>query len=392
MPLQCDHTADANKSEFVKFAHVYGDLFPDFLKEASEDVFVPQPLEARLYADTDNQQFPCDSKVNTYLSALYYQEKRALFNPQERARIDRRLSGFANHFGIKEAVAALVQRQGEMSKTAAVVRPDSDYAYLNKDKGERRMLISTPLEVQKAAQYLETHRDQFSFEDRHKTATRIMRKAAEFGAHLTNREFIEKQAGMGLPNPERVWSMLKQRSQHLGAHPPLQQAFDKMAEEIKTSPRTALQPDALVKLAHTIDLADTLTGHAAQYKNGYARPEDILFEQTYTKIAEDSRALTTLTTGRTYEKKAFLRVPLSDVGALFGEDFAAQVSTNGQLDIEKFAELAETLPSGDAVQLEGIFSTAGVTPLFHEKAAGQANRPPAEYLAELARSYVPAAF
>lgn len=388
--LAHDHFADTNKSEFVKLAHAYGDLFPDFLKEASEDIFERQHIDARLYADTSRQQFPCDTKLNTYLSALYYQEKRASFQPKDRDLIDKRLSGFVNHFGIKEAVAALTARRNALTKTASVTElPDDCYAYIRTDAGvkERRMRIASAPEVKEAAAYLEAHRDNFDFADRHKIAKRILQKAASLGAVVGNREFLEKQAGMGIPNPERLQAMLKQRSRHMEALPELKVAFDAMAMEVVTAPKAALQPASLIKMAETVALADQLTGHTARYRDGFARPEDIIFEETYSKIAAEGAALVTLTTGRTYEKKAMLRAPKEELAALFGPSFVEAISDGGSFDQEKFAELAATLPSDDAARLEGLLSDAGVAPLFHEKAANHNGKLPAEVMVELARQY-----
>ena len=118
-----------------------------------------------------------------------------------------------------------------------------------------------------------------------------------------------------------------------------------------------------------IDHAIHLNG---KYTDTIQRPEDVIFKVTYTKAASDRDALCTLQTGNVYEKDQLSKLAKEDVEEIFGNDFASEVSRGLEVDPEKMAAVAETLPRPDAELLEHLLAEAGQTPQFGKESSDQA--------------------
>jgi hypothetical protein len=98
----------------------------------------------------------------------------------------------------------------------------------------------------------------------------------------------------------------------------------------------------------------------------------VIFKSTFCKIASEITQHVATTSGKYYEKEAFRRLPLADVTALFGDEFADRVKTPlGEVDAEKMAEEVATLPRPDAQLLDGLLSDNGITPVMHKAASAK---------------------
>jgi hypothetical protein len=199
----------------------------------------------------------------------------------------------------------------------------------------------------------------------------VLAKAAQFGAGLAKHaEFLDRQAGRGVPDQGRLTGMIEGRAL-LVQDPALRAHFRKMAAVIKERPRHALQPQLLVKLAETMDQLDRTLGLVGKYCDGVPRPEDVIFEATFTKAAAGAASVVTMTDGNVWEKESLARLPLADLEALFGTEFSDQVRTPlGEVDAEKLAEVAGTLPRPDATLLAGLMADQGVGPVRKKFASG----------------------
>lgn len=391
MPSMMDHIADVSKNggvELYRLAGLYN--FPDFVKQASPDTSlqVPAGTSVTNCADPVRKQFWCHTKAACWLSHLFYQEKKAEFHPKDRTQIEKRLAEYAGFHKIKAACDAIATRWAELHKTAEAQLPDSSYAYVwTGDNGtkERRLPLRTAMEVKAAAEYVQQYRDNFPYAVRSRMCTKILEKAASLGAGIgQHAEFLEKQVGRGVCDPKEVVEMIEKRAALVprdagvtfdeDGKPQggLRQHFFKMAATIKTTPRQALHPDMLVKLAETMDTLDRNLGLVGKYGPDLPRPEDVLFKSTFGKVAAELSQHVPTSTGKYYEKAAFRRLPLADVEALFGSDFAAQVRNPlGEVDTEKMAEQVATLPRPDAQLLDNLLSDNGIIPTMHKAAAAK---------------------
>lgn len=388
MPAGMDFAADVNRVEFVRLARLYP--LPDFVKHADlETTQQPRDVLVTVYADPVRKQFPCHSKAATWINALYFQEKKAEFHQKDQARIRERLDHYARYWGIKAAVDRIATRWTELHKDAEAHRPDSDFAYVwDADDGarERRLPITTRTQVKDAAEWLREYRDRIPFSDRNKIAGRILEKAARLGAHLGDAvEFLEKQAGRGVCDPAAVVSMIEGRAL-LAGDAPTRDTLRKLASAVRDTPRRALQPDQLVKLAHTMDMVDRGLGVVGKYTDALPRPEDVIFAATFAKSASDCQAVVATTSGRVWEKSALTKLALGELRDLFGDEFVGRVRTGLDLDPEKMAVELGALPRPDAQLVEAMLMNNGIAPVM-QKAASARRGFDADQLRELARHY-----
>lgn len=358
-----DPTSDQNRTELVKFAKRYD--FPEFVKQADLDTTMqPENIAVTAYADPVNKKYACHSAAATWLSAVYFHEKSAEYHPKHQQKITERLEKFADYFGIRPLYDSVVKRAKDLQ--AGDQLPDSAYAFVWEAKDgskERHYPMTNTVQVKAAAEWLLDNRDRIPFVDRNVIAQKILEKAARYGASLGEElnGFVEKQAGHGIPDPPELYQMLNQRVMlsRTEAH---REGITKLAQTVKNTPRTALQPAELIKLAATVDLIDHAIGLKGKYTEVIQRPEDVIFKVTYTKAASDYTRLCTLQTGNVYEKTQLSKLAREDVASLLGDDFAREVCTGFDVDPEKLAELAHTLPRPDAELLERLLQEAGQHP------------------------------
>jgi hypothetical protein len=367
--LIIDSAADKNKSELIKLAHRYD--FPQFVRTADLDQTMhPNNVAVTVYADPVNKKYACHSAAATWLSAAYFHEKAAEYHPKDQVRISERFSRFADYFGIRPAYDEIVKR-AEMLRGSDQL-PDSSYAYVwQSDDGnkERYYPLTNTMQVKAAAEWLFENRDKIPFADRNVISNKILEKAAKFGAGMGDAltDFIEKQAGRGIPDPADLYQMLDQRAV-LAKTKEHRDAITKLASTVRSTPRVALQPNDLVKLAAVVDLIDHNIGLKGKYTEIIQRPEDVIFKVTYTKAASDHSKLCALQTGNVYEKDQFSKLAREDVVSLFGEDFANEVCTGLEVNPEKLAEMAHTLPRPDAELLEQLLTEIGQRPQLSKSA------------------------
>lgn len=366
-----DPAADVNKAELTKLARRYE--FPEFVKAADlEATMSPgNSIAVTAYADPVRKKFACHSPAATWLSAVYYHEKAAEYHPKDQDRIVSRFEKMADYFAIRPAYDEVVKRAKELKGAGTL--PDSSYAYVwESDDGhkERYYPMTSSQEVKAAAEWLYETRDRIPFAYRNTIGNKILEKAARYGAAMGKEltDFVEKQAGRGIPDPPEVYTLLERRA-GLAKNPEHREAILKLASTIKETPRQALQTTELVKLATTVDIIDHAIGLHGKYTDILPRPEDVIFKVTYTKAASDMSSLCAMQTGNIYEKNQLSKLAREDVESLFGTDFADQVCTGLDVDAEKIAEIASTLPRPDAELLESLLSEAGQHPQMNKGAS-----------------------
>lgn len=373
MPV-CDQIADSAHVELNRLAKVY--KFPDFVKQASGDILQPRVgIPGHLFADVVNRQFPCDDAASTWLSAVFFNEKRAEFSTRDQQQIESRLQRYIDYWRISGSVKAAKDTWAGRHKEAEAQLPDSDYAFVwagSDGLKDRRLRIKTAAEVRDAARYLVQHRDAFTYEQRNTMAKKVLDKAIKLGAAIGDqREFLERQAGMGCCSPQDVINLIRHRANFV-KNAEVKEHFIKMAKTIEDLPARALQPGMLIKLATTLDMLDRANGLCQSYEHGLARPEDVIFKATFSKTADVLQAHVALTNGNYYEKSALKKVALADLRGLLGNEIADAVATPlGEVDAEKMAELAATLPLPDAALFSNLLSDQGVAPILRKAASAR---------------------
>ncbi len=364
-----DPASDVNLEELARLSKLYD--FPDYVKQADINFTTnPASIGVNAYADPVRKKFACHTKAATWLSGLYFNEKKAEYHPKDRTRISARLEKFADYFGIRNAYDDIEKQAAALNEQQL---PDSAYAYVWVDDSgnkDRHVPLDSAMNVKAASEWLEKYRDHLPFSDRTVIANKILEKAASFSASLSSESvaMLEKQAGHGVPDPTEVSEMIEQRAK-LAPRQVQRDEILKLAAAVKSTPKVALQQDALVKLASTIDDIDNkMLNLRGNYTDVIKRPEDVIFKVTFTKAASEQTELCTLQTGRVYKNEQLSKLAREDVESVFGTDFANEVCTGLDIDPEKMAEVAHTLPTPDAELLEHLLNEVGQGPQFAKQA------------------------
>ena len=351
-----------------RFNQLYN--FPAFVKQASpDDVLRPREVARAAYADPrdDSLAYPCDSAASTWLSALYFAEKRSHYHPKDAAHVEQRLEQLIDYWGIRDSVETMRTQHDALHKKAEAAPVDADYAIVWVDDAtgvkHHNYRMKSAAEVKAAAEWLMQYRDTVPFDDRRTIALKILEKAARYGADLGNiTTAVEKQAGLGICNPDDVATFVQQRV-HLARTNDDRENMQKFAQLIKTQKHTLRVPDTLIKMASFMDNWDRHNGLTGKYTVTIPRPEDILFSLTYKEAQAGVGSACALQTGRVYDKSSFKKIALHDVQSLFGTDIAAAVADGLNLDVEKLAEVAETFPRPDAELFEKMLDEMNIPPI-----------------------------
>ncbi len=365
MAHKYDQTADLNLVELSRYTKLYDP--PAYVKTADlQDTCRPAGLPLNVYADIRQPpQLPCHTKAATYVSWAYFLNHRSEINPKVVEKIAQRLESFAASHGILPTVERLLAKHAALQTDDLGQLPDSAFAYVWVDElggRERRYPLRNALEVKAAAGWFAEHRDHFGYADRQTMASKILTKAASFGADIrSERQLLERQAGYGFCHPAQAAELIRKRAAASIAPRELREQLLKVATATADTSEVALESAHLQKLAAMLDQFDHLPGN--QYLEPQTRLEDVLFGVTYTEAAQFKKVACTLTTGSVYTQAQFAKLALRDVRDVFGSELAEQVSVGLHVDPEKMAEVAFTLPRPHALQLEQLLDEAGVQPV-----------------------------
>jgi hypothetical protein len=382
-----DPASDTARTELVKIAREHE--LPAYVRNADiNQVMSPADRPLSVYADPGHKKYACDTAAATWLSAAYFHTNRDHYAPKQQQAITSRLEKFANYHGIRPDYDSIVTKS--MEKKASVELHDKDYAFVCvHDDGfkERFYPLTTNAQVKQAADWLYSNRDRIPFAEKNVIGNKILSKSAMFPGSLDSDSlmFIEKMAGRGVPDPTELNQAIQQRAT-LAQNAEMRDQLTKMAKVIKDTPHVALQVSELVKLATVLDEADYALRLKDQYGSILKRPEDVVFAVTFTKAAQDVASLCELQTGNVYTKEQLSKLSRDDVLSVFGENFVDDVSTGLELDTEKLAAVAHTLPRPDAEVLERLLMEVGQHPALHTPKSAAVFGTDSEAL-ELAKRY-----
>jgi hypothetical protein len=387
--IPLDQAHDVSGRETHRLTTLYPQ--PDFVKSAAQDKLVgDENLPRHLYADQRNKLYPCHTAAATWMSALFFADKQASIAPAVAESIQSRIHQAAEYFGIAGAVAELEEKIAEAAAVDINGLPDSDFAVVwVSDSGakERHWPLRNAEEVKFASAHFKKFRDNFVFEDRHVIATKILEKAAQYGADVSEAEgTLELAAGFGACAAKVASQMIKDRVRLTQRqHTKLAGELSKLAEAIDQNPERARTVETRLKLASAVDNFDRSTNLDRLYDaGGLPRPEEVLFAITE-KVARDFMAQNVeTTTGNVYALADLEKLAVEDVREWLGDDFADAVSAGGvYMDRSKLAAIVPTLDRGMAAMLDRLMSekTAGAV----VKSASADSLLSLERLRELAR-------
>lgn len=360
--IPLDHAHDVSGRETHRLTTLYSQ--PDFVKNAAhEKLSGAADLPRHLYADQRHKLYPCHTAPATWMSALFFTDKKAQFDAKEAEAIQSKIHQAAEYFGIRGAVSELEEKMAASETQDINSLPDSEFAIVwVSDVGgkERHWPLRNAEEIKFAAAHFKTFRDNFVFDDRHVIATKILEKAAQHGADVSGAEgSLELAAGLGACAAKVASDMIKDRvGLTRRQHSQLAGELSKLAEAIDQNPERARTVEMRLKLASAVDNFDRSTSLYRLYDaGGLPRPEEVLFAITE-KVARDFMTQNVeTTTGNVYALDDLEKLAVDDVREWLGDDFADAVSAGGvYMDREKLAAIVPTLDRGMAAMLDRLMS------------------------------------
>jgi len=358
-----DQSDDLNGQELYRLTRVH--KLPEFVKQASSDSILgpAEGLEQHQYAHPRGKHYPGHTAAATYISTLFFLDKRASWDVYTAKVIEDRLDKFAELHGIYDRVQKLKCDFNSVEKSAAAEH-DDDYALIV--DGERHYPLRNSHEVKAAADWLHKYKAEMPFEMRNQIATRLLEKAAKFGVSFGGEldEFLEKQAGLGGCDSTTLARFLYERSvlYKRANHTDYALKVAEMAKGVLANRGVGHDSDALVKLAALINQCDKLTGIDTVITD-LAAPEDVFFSITEKKASRLRNKHVMLTSGNCYNIDDLDKARLECIRDVMGNDFADQVSTGGLFVApEKLAEVIPTLPRGDAEIFDRLLGSMGIFP------------------------------
>lgn len=366
---------------------------PPFVKAASHEQLYGdhETLPSHLYADPLKKLYPLHSAAATWMSALFLWDKKASLAPNKVEQYERRIREVGDFFSIGGELTKLKEAMAKDEGNDLARLTDAQFALVwQTDLGkERNYPLRNQSEVKAASDWFAQHRDQFVYEDRRQIADKILDRADEFGAAVTDRVGLTKAAGRGTCSTQCIAETLEKRAgMVVASFPDLAGGLRALATSLREQPLTVSDVSTRVKLAATVDQFDRYTKLNRLYgEGGLDRPEEAMFQVTEKDASAFLEEHISTTTGNIYEKSALAKLTLDQVQQWLGTEVADAVSAGGLfVDTEKLADIVTTLPRGDAAMFDRMASAVGIKPFAVEKAA-QAVGPEPEEVAGLAELY-----
>lgn len=364
MATVLDQTQDLSGADQYRLTNLHTP--PEFVKQASDGQLYGDPatVPSHLYAHPTQRLYPCHHKAATWLSAVFFGDKRASLDPTVASRVEANLVKQATYFSILPQVRAVWEKMAKQAGDTLASLPDSAFALVWDANGTRHR--NYPLrgsqEVKAASDFFGRHHNEFVFSDKHTIATKILQKAHEFSAPIEHGELLRKCAGYGYCPTETAVKEWEKRATLLNRTMPVYAAeATKMAASLKQVGLSIRDQGCRIKLADLLDQFDRQTHLDRLYTTGgLQRPEEVLFEITE-KVASDVMASHVHTpTGAVYDAGELTKLSYSTVEHWMGTQFADAVSVGCMLDVEKLAEAMTTMPRSDAVMFDRMAKAATI--------------------------------
>ncbi len=319
------------------------------------------------------------------MSALWFAEKQASFDNKTAKAIEEKIRSSATYFGIGGLVDELMRKVAEETNNF----PNSDFAIVwTAENGtvERHWPLRNSMEVKLAAHHFNKYRDEFVFADRYKIANKILEKATEYGAEISDAlDTLSKAAGMGLCATKVAADLLRQRAVLARkTHSELSAELEKLAGIVEANPNETQTQECRVKLASVVDQYDRETKLYRLYDaGGLARAEEVLFAINE-KVANDfMSAHVETTTGNVYALDDLEKLAVGEIRDWMGDEFAEAVTAGGVFtDRDKLAAIIPTLDRGMAATLDRLMREKGAAAVV--RGPEHAALLPAERLYEIA--------
>ena len=362
-----DAVDDRNHQVLHKLAKLV-DL-PAFVKTAQ--LVAPEQaatLSQQVFGDPVTRKFPCHTKAATWLAQMYFLNARHLYPTKQAAQVQERISKAVDYWSISGQIKQAVQAWETKQSSVEGELTDDSYALVVDYDGQqlRRWPITNEVNVKAAAAALYQFRARFPYDWRLAASRRILQKAAQFnviGIEPEVHEYLTKAAGLGSTAPRLAGEGIARRMLMVPDKDiEVKVAAAKLAKTVAAMPGIP-RASVMIKLARIIDRLDREQGFYPYYDEaGLDMPEEIFFQLTEKKAQTFRDGHFSLQTGTIIPFEAIAGLDLGKVASAIGADFSKAIiaDNNLDIDIEKFARIATTLPRNDAQLLERALAAAGL--------------------------------
>jgi len=357
---------------------------PTFVKEAMDDPETVKTLPVDAFADPRSRKFPCHTKAAVWLSQAYFLYSKGKYDTGKADEIQVRLRKAAEYFQISPACEDFVAQWNKAAGTDDDRDlPDSAFGLVVEAEGNKRRLFPMPnaASVKAAGEYLFSNRFKYPYPWRKQAARNILAAAIRWDEKAKKGEdvpgdygslrfepdtlsYLEKASGFASSFPGHVAEKIAQRVLMIDnrKHGDVRVKLAELAVVTAQISPKRVTAELLEKIAEAVDVVDRETGIYRQYANGVDLPEESFFQL----LEKDAQAVidgfVTLSTGNTYPVAAFDCIPLDKAAEIMGTEFKDAVSgLDGSVDPKKLAEVAPTLPRGDAQLLERLLEETAAT-------------------------------
>lgn len=331
-----------------------------------------------MYADQFNKLYPCHTAAATWLSSLFFADKRANFDVKTAAAIHERLLSSAKYFGISGLIAELETKVAAAAETSLAALPDAAFAIVwvgDNGTKERHWPLRNATEVKFAAAHFEKHRDEFVFADRQRVAERILEKSAEFSADIGDQlQVLSTAAGQGVCAAGVAADMLQARAQLVARSNGAASAeLTKLAHAVRQNPEYAREQTTRLKIAEIVDAFDRDNKLQRLYDaGGLPRPEEVLFAVTEKVAREFLEENVETITGNVYALTDLEKLAVDDLRSWLGDEFVDAVTAGGvYVDRDKMAAIVPTLDRGMAATLDRMLQENKIAAVVQTKEAAE---------------------
>lgn len=292
----------------------------DFVKHAELDENKTETLPDGAFAWPARRLFPIDTAENTILSYLYREKCAAV--PVE---VDENLRKAADVYDIHKFLAHPKQQ-----KTASVTSiDDADYLLTT----IKRLRVKTAEDVQAAEKILLEQYPRLNLEDRTEGFINLVKKARDLG--VTLQPETHRMAGMTVCTAKMAEDFIEAR-RCATKEPLFQRAYEKLASAFHRD--DIHDRDTLITAVDALAQLDKKAGLTKHYDKLLPDPIRTIFNTT--KLAEEDIDIA----GRRISLNKLASLPSTFWQDLVGPEMVKEITTQGEIDRTKLAQILPTLP------------------------------------------------
>lgn len=347
---------------------------PSFAKEAAdikaEDLAKIPTLS---FADPAYRRFPCHTKAATVVSYLLFTDQKDKFPEERRKLLENSFTKKAVYWGVLKQMQKVGSAWEHRNDPATLT--DDDYAIVACIDGTKSNVlpIQNPENIKAAVQHLKKHAGAYPMEYRQKAARKILSKAGFLDVPLADMDYLKVMAHSEPAYPSDIAPYVFKRADLVSkADPDFAVGLRKVANALQN---TTAGPNRKISetASNWLEEADVKADLHKLYGQ-IPMPEEACFSNLSKTAQALKEATVQLTSGDIYATKDLVKAGLNVYKATDPE-LVPSLSSNGNLDPVKVAEVVPTLPLPQAKRLQRNLQAVGINKMsfsnINKKAAGR---------------------